>query len=182
MPARPSGSSRRCDRSETRGGRELRAAMDDQRYFCSLDRLEAATRSLPATRTDLTVEQLARKEFKNLRAFEKRTSRDDDRQLHKLRIHGKRARYAAELARASRGAPAARFIKAATRLQDVLGEHHDAVVALGELRRLARMVDSHGVAFTAGRLAEREEQRKLKARHDLPKIWKSVERRGKAAW
>ena len=104
------------------------------------------------------------------------------RQLHKLRIHSKRARYAAELARTSRGAPAARFIKAATRLQDVLGEHQDAVVTLGELRRLARIVDSRSVAFTAGRLTEHEEQRKLEARHDLPKIWKSVEQRGKAAW
>ena len=156
--------------------------MDDQRYFSLLDRLETATRSLPATRTDLTVERLARKEFESLRALEKRTSRDDDRQLHKLRIHSKRARYAAELARTSRGAPAARFIKTATRLQDVLGEHHDAVVALGELRRLARIVDSPSVAFAAGRLTEHEEQRKLKARHDLPEIWRSVERRGKAAW
>ena len=164
------------------GRTRLRAAMDDQRYFSLLDRLEAATRSLPATRPDLTVDQLARKEFKKLRAFEKHTSRDDDRQLHELRIHSKRARYAAELARASRGAPAARFIKAATRLQDVLGEHHDAVVAIAELSRLALLVDSPGDAFTAGRLTEREAQRKLRARDDLREAWRNLERRGKAAW
>ena len=170
-------------RSQRDEGRtRLRTVMDDQRYFFLLDRLEAATRSLPGTRADLTVDQLARKEFKNLRAFEKHTARDDDLQLHKLRIHSKRARYAAELARASRGAPAARFIKSVTRLQDVLGEHHDAVVALDELRRLASMVDSRPGAFTAGRLAGREERRKLEARHDLIEAWKDVKRRGKAAW
>ncbi len=114
--------------------------------------------------------------------FEKRASRNDDRQLHKLRIHGKRARYAAELAQRSRGAQAARFIKASKELQDVLGEHQDAVVALGQLRRLGRMTESRGPAFTAGRLTEGEEHRKLQARHDLPAVWKRVKRRGKAAW
>ena len=160
----------------------LREALDDQRYFLLLDRLEAAARSLPATRADLTVEQLARQEFKKLRALEKRTSRTDDRQLHKLRIQSKRARYAAELAQSSRGAPAARFVKDSTKLQDVLGEHQDAVVALDRLRRLARAAGSTGAAFTAGRIAEREERRKLQARHDLSSAWKRVRRRGKAAW
>jgi CHAD domain-containing protein len=161
---------------------ELRAAIEDERYYVLLDRLEAATASLPVTRTDLTVEQFAKKEFKKLRLFGKRASRDDDRQLHKLRIHGKRARYAAELAQRSRGAPATRFVKASTRLQDVLGEHQDAAVAIDRLQLLARIAESRGAAFTAGRLTEREEQRKLQARRDLHQVWKRVEKRGKAAW
>ncbi len=161
---------------------QLRAAMDDQRYYLLLDQLEAAEESLPVTRTDLTVDHFARREFKKLRAFEKHASREDDRQLHKLRIHVKRARYAAELARSCRGAKAARFITAATELQDVLGEHQDAVVALGRLQHLARMAESRGPTFTAGQLSHREEHRKLEARHDLPATWKRVKRRGKAAW
>ena len=48
-----------------------------------------------------------------------------------MRIHVKRARYAAELS----GADA--YVKAAKALQDVLGEHQDAVVAAERLRQLA---------------------------------------------
>ena len=166
------------DRARTR----LREALDDQRYFLLLDRLETAAGSLPVTRVDLTVEQLAGREFKKLRALEKRTTRTDDRQLHKLRIQSKRARYAAELAQSSRGAPAARFVKDSTKLQDVLGGHQDAVVALDRLRQLAKAVGSTGAAFTAGRIAEREAGRKLQARRDMSKAWKRVRRRGKAAW
>ena len=182
IAARPSGFSRRCDHSETNDehGSGRRWTTSGTSPCSTASRRQPG--SLPATRTDLTVDQLARKELKKLRDFERRTSRDDDRQLHELRIHSKRARYAAELARASRGAPAARFIKAATRLQDVLGEHHDAVVAIAELRRLALLVDSPGDAFTAGRLSEREAQRKLRARQDLPEAWRSLRRRGKEAW
>ncbi len=169
----------RSERDQARA--RLRAALDDQRYFLLLDSLEAATASLPARRTDLSVEQLARREFKKLRACERHTSRDDDGQLHKLRIQSKRARYAAELAQSSRGAPAVRFVKAATELQDVLGEHQDAVVALVRLRRLAPKVSRAG-AFTAGRLAGREEERKLLSRQGVPEAWRNVKRRGKAAW
>jgi CHAD domain-containing protein len=170
----------RSERDRARG--RLRVALDDQRYFLLLDRLEAAAGSLPATRADLTVEQLAGREFKKLRALEKHTLRTDDRQLHKLRIQSKRARYAAELAQSSRGAPAARFVKESTKLQDVLGAHQDAVVALDRLRRLAKAAGSTGAAFTAGRVAEREARRKLQARHDLSPAWKRLRRRGKAAW
>jgi CHAD domain-containing protein len=159
---------------------ELRAALDSERYPVLLDRLESAARSLPLTRSDLTVEDLAKKEFEKLLKFEKRAS-DDDRQLHELRIRGKRARYAAELAERSRGTEATRFVKASERLQDTLGEHQDAVVASGRLRRLAWTADSHG-AFTAGRLAERESQRKLRVREELPSVWKRVEKRGRTAW
>ena len=73
-------------------------------------------------------------------------------------------------------------MKDSTKLQDVLGEHQDAVVALDRLRQLAEAAGSTGAAFTAGRIAERETKRKLQARRNLPSAWKRVRRRGKAAW
>jgi hypothetical protein len=88
---------------------------------------------------------------------------------------------AADLAQGTRGAPATRFVKAVTELQDVLGDS-DAVVALGQLRRLARIAASRGPAFIASQLTESEKQRKLQARHDLPAVWKRVKRRGKSIW
>ncbi len=55
------------------------------------------------------------------------TSSDDE--LHAARIKVKRARYAAELAEHELGSRGERFVDAAKRLQDVLGEHQDSVVA-----------------------------------------------------
>jgi triphosphatase len=56
---------------------------------------------------------------------------------HKLRIRFKRLRYAAEFLRGIYGGPAESFIKALKRLQDVLGDHQDAEVAITHLRELA---------------------------------------------
>jgi CHAD domain-containing protein len=168
------------DRDEARA--KLRAALKGSRYFELLDRLDAAGKRLPVTRTDLSVEDLARKEFGKLLRFRKQATLEDDAQLHELRIQGKRARYAAELAAASRGSGAKGFIKESTNLQDLLGEHQDAVVALAQLSCLLRLTDTPGAAFVAGRLVEREEHRKLRVRHELPPIWKRVKKLGKDAW
>src|SRR5262249_1607035 len=59
-----------------------------------------------------------------------------DEDLHEVRKRAKRARYAAEAVSIALGEPgsedASRFARRATDLQDVLGEHQDAVVACGE--------------------------------------------------
>ena len=90
---------------------------------------------------------------------------DDD--LHALRIHGKRLRYAAELAIPVGGKPVQRLIKATKQFQDLLGDHQDAVVAEREVRRLiaelARPVEPD-VVFAAGRLVERERGRRDECR------------------
>ena len=52
-----------------------------------------------------------------------------DAALHAVRIRAKRARYAAEVVEPAFGKPARDFAKALTDVQDVLGEHQDAVVA-----------------------------------------------------
>ena len=83
-----------------------------------------------------------------------------------MRIKVKRARYAAELA--DRQA----YVKAAKSLQDVLGEHQDAVVAGERLRALvARLPDT---ALAAGRLLEREWARALESRDEWEAAWKRL--------
>ncbi len=72
---------------------------------------------------------------------------DDD--LHALRIHAKRARYAAEL---TGGKKRDAYLEALKRVQDTIGLHQDAVVAEERLRAIA-LPDS---AIAAGRLIERE--------------------------
>ena len=64
-------------------------------------------------------------------------------------------------------------MKRAKKLQDVLGEHQDAVVAAERLRELAAG-SAPEQALVAGRLVEREQERRLEAREAWPKAWKKL--------
>jgi CHAD domain-containing protein len=101
-----------------------------------------------------------------------------DDELHALRIHGKRLRYAAELARRSvkkkRSAQITKLIEATKELQTVLGDHQDAVVAADRMRTILDVVDTR-LGFIAGRIAEREWAKRAKARTDWPGIWAEVD-------
>ncbi len=68
------------------------------------------------------------------RRFEKLDRESSDDELHAARIRVKRTRYAAELAANELGVPGERFVDAAKVLQDVLGEHQDALVAEEHIR------------------------------------------------
>ena len=63
-------------------------------------------------------------------------------------------------------------------LQDVIGEHQDAVVAEEHLRRVA----VPGTETAAGRLIERERQRKLELRARYPESLRTALRKGKKAF
>lgn len=72
-------------------------------------------------------------------------------QLHQARKAGKRARYAAEAAAPALGKRASAVAKRASKLQTLLGEHQDAIVATELLRRIADQVADEGEnAFTYG--------------------------------
>ncbi len=99
-----------------------------------------------------------------------------------MRIKLKRARYTAELAQASVGRAARRFIDTARKVQDVLGDHQDAVVAEEHLRVLLAEARGSRAAFAAGRLVERQRGRRLAARNAFIERWPKLERRGRKAW
>jgi CHAD domain-containing protein len=107
--------------------------------------------------------------------------RPSDEELHEVRKTVKHARYAAELAERSRGPKATRYIKAAKRLQDVLGEHQDAHVAEATLQELAEGAPAEA-AFAAGMLAQRQRERRRHARAEFPAAWQAMKKRGRAAW
>ena len=73
------------------------------------------------------------------------------------------------------GRPARRLSARAERVQKILGEHQDAVVATSELTDLVAAA-TPPAAFTAGRLAERQRARRKAARAALPKAAKRLER------
>ena len=155
------------------------AALSEARYFALLDRLDDVEPVL-APDADATFADLWWKEFKRTRkAFRDLDSKSSDEELHKARIRGKRARYAAELAEHELGKPGEKFVDAAKDLQDVLGEHQDAAVA--EERIAAWAEGEPAAAEAAERLLERERDRRQEARDDWPKAWKRLKKRARKA-
>ncbi len=170
-----------AERAEARAA--LLEAMSDERYLRLLDRLEAASRNPPLLAVDVTLKGLAAGEFSRLEKAVKSTGLDaSDDELHKLRIRGKRARYAAELAEPAIGKRATKFVDAAKRFQDVIGEHQDAVVAEERIRALMPSSAEARVAFAAGLLVARERRRRRDARAAVGDAWKRLERAGTRAF
>jgi CHAD domain-containing protein len=158
-------------------------ALASDRYLALLDRLERAVAEPSFGPDEIPLQELAAAEFRRLRKAARALDpepADDD--LHDLRIRGKRARYAAELAEVVAGKPATRFIREAKGVQDVLGEHQDAVVAEQRLRALVSQVGSSATGFAIGRLVERERERRRSSRAAFPGAWKQLERSGRKAW
>ena len=117
---------RTLERSRRTARRQLIAALDSDRYFALLDRLEQPVATIA---DEPTLAEIHAAEHKRLRkAVKTLDDASHDEELHAVRIHVKRARYAAELA------GSADYVQAAKALQDVLGEHQDAVVAAEKLR------------------------------------------------
>jgi CHAD domain-containing protein len=118
---------------------------------------------------------LARSETARLRKLaHKAGRRPDDELLHRLRLRGKRTRYALELAAPELGRRGRDALDAARQLQDVLGEHQDAVVAEERLRDLARSARG-GTAIALGRLVEHQHVRRHEARRRFEPAWERFE-------
>jgi CHAD domain-containing protein len=163
---------------------ELLAALDSDRYLALVRALCEAVRT-PQAPEESSVDSreelraLVRKEFNKLRKDVDRIGESPpDDQLHALRIRGKRLRYTAELAEPAFGKDMQSLLKAAKRLQDVLGEHQDACVAQQRVRDLLTEfgdgVDA-GVAFVAGRMVEREAARRVEHRARWYACWLDVQ-------
>jgi CHAD domain-containing protein len=158
-------------------------ALESRRYIDALNRLEPEIGSPRLLQPDVSLPDLAAREFARLRkAARAVNARSPDDDLHELRIRGKRARYSAELAEATRGKPATKFISEAKTFQDVLGEHQDAAVAEERLRAMLRDLGGTATAFAIGRLVEHQRERKLAARKAYAATWKALARRGAEAW
>ena len=161
----------------------LLAALASDRYHALLEALDAASRAPHARALDAPLDELAAAEFKRLAKAVKRLGDDPtDEALHNVRIKGKRARYAAELAEPVVGEPAARVVARAKSFQDVVGDHQDAVVAEERLRALVPELGSGGAVLAAGRVVERQRRRRVEARAALPGAWAKLKRAGRRAW
>lgn len=161
---------RALERERTRTRRALLKALDSPRYFELLDAFEATLAGLEPTAAGATLDALARRQLKKLgRAVRALGADPADAELHEIRKLDKRARYALELAGHGRA------VRRAKELQDVLGEHQDAVVAEARLRSLAAGAPPEQ-ALAAGLLIEGERRRREQARATWRKAWKRLER------
>jgi CHAD domain-containing protein/adenylate cyclase class IV len=156
---------------------DLLAALDSERYLRLFDSFAAALDSIPDELAG-TAQSLASAELRRLeKAAAKVSEASSDDELHALRIHAKRARYTAELAAITGRGRVVRYVDAIVAVQDVIGEHQDAVVAEARIRELG----SPERALAAGRLIELERTRRRDSRARYRDVVAEAIARGHAA-
>jgi CHAD domain-containing protein len=180
-----------AERGEARAS--LLAVLDSRRYeafvgrFGRLLRTRQPRLSVPgALPARAVAPDLLEARFRKLRARGDRISpRSEPVEYHRLRIHGKRLRYALEFFADLYPAQTRPLIKRLVVLQDILGQHQDADVAITRLRRLA--AEHAGelepiTIFAMGEIAERYRHSLAGLRAQFPpayarvkgKTWKSL--------
>jgi CHAD domain-containing protein len=147
--------------------RRLLRMLASDSYLQLLDELDRTARELAPSRAATLSGLLDRQVGKLRKAAKALPKNPSDQELHAFRKQGKRTRYVAELV------GNAKLVRRAKGLQDALGEHQDAVLARERLRELARAGDA-SLAFSAGRLAEREKARRIAARAQWPVAWRRL--------
>ena len=161
--------------------------MEGRRYTALLDDLVAAAQApavLPeaAGLASEASPPLVAKAWRRLRKAVRRAgATPSDEALHQIRIRAKRARYAAEAVKPVVGRPARAFAKAASNLQDELGEQHDAVVAEVWLRENAGSWRGT-TTLAAGQLIAAERTSAQAAREHWRPAWKTVAGKKRTGW
>lgn len=158
-------------------------ALRSERYLGLLASIEGAAAAPPPGSGSASLDDAARAEIDRLRkAMKKLESSPSDETLHRVRIKGKRARYAAELLEPEHGKRMSRFVEQAKKFQDVAGEHQDAVVADQQIRGLVADSRSAPAALAAGILVGRQRERRRRASEALPGAWAKLDQAAAKAW
>lgn len=160
----------------------LKEALSGDRYIELLERLVSGARE-PALRPEADqpaselLPHFVGRPWRQLRAAVRRLPAEPPVDaLHEVRIRAKRVRYAAEAAAPVMGKQATAFAKAVAGLQGVLGDHQDAVVAEGWLRRsVARATAAQAVA--TGELVAVQRSEAAGCRRDWPDAWRRIEKK-----
>jgi CHAD domain-containing protein len=152
------------------------AALDGRRYRRLRDDLDGLLVRPPLTplaereADEVLAKPVRRAGRRLLRALAAVPGADDrDAALHEARKAAKRARYAAEAAVPALGSAAGRQAAAAKDLQQVLGDHHDSVVARTVLLDLAgRAREAREDTFTYGLMYQRQADQAARMEQALP--------------
>jgi len=167
-------------------------ALNSERYFRLLDRLDALVADPPFTplaagRADKVVTRLVRRSYRRVQRLVKagapESPAERDHWYHEIRKAAKRLRYAGEAVQPAFGAPAQVLAEKAENLQEVLGEHQDSVVARQALRELGARIHLEGEnAFTIGRLHALEQTRADAAASEFGEAWRAVSDKHLRSW
>jgi len=162
----------------TQARRAALNALDGQRYLRLLDDLQALLADPPLT--PLAKRPAGKVLAKPVRRAARRLQRaldavpgaeDRDTAMHEARKATKRARYAAEAAVPAPGGTASRQATQAKELQQLLGDHHDSVVARIVLLDLAQMARAAGEdTFTYGLMHHRQACQAATIEQTLPRL------------
>ena len=157
--------------------------LKSERYLDLIRRLRQAPHDPTVVESTVTLRDLAMQEFTKLRnAIRHAGDSPNNAKIHETRIRTKRARYAAELAELTVGKPATRFIKKSRVVQDVLGMHQDAIQAEAHIRTFLKQSTSARAAFVAGRMVERQRQRRERTGENMQRLLRRLLKRGEKAW
>jgi CHAD domain-containing protein len=165
----------------------LLKAMDSDRYVALVDRLVATAKEPPvvpeaSSRADALAVEVVLAPWGHVRkAVEALGSEPADPALHDVRKRAKRARYAAEAVVPLLGKDARMFGRAMASVQEVLGDHQDAVVAEAWLRDAAANADARR-SFAAGQLVARQRVRAAEARDEWRAVWAEASKKRTRAW
>jgi len=171
----------RLDADRARARDRLQGVLDGARYARLLRRLKALLGRAPVRAAPVSLAEAAAAEWKKLRrAVTHLPGHPGTAELHEIRIRLRRARYAAELARTAGGRRTEKFIARAKAIQDILGEHQDAVVIEEYLHDV---IDRREAAHALEeQLVRRLRKRRKKTRAAFVHEWPRLARRGRKAW
>jgi CHAD domain-containing protein len=170
---------------DTRRARLLHDVTSERFGLLLVELCEAARDPRTAPQADDPADEvlpaLARRPWRTLeRAVDQLGKRPTDTELHAIRIHAKRCRYAVEAVAPTSGRAARKFAKAIADVQECLGDLNDAVV-IG--RHLHEAADADpDVAFVAGTLSGVLTVRAAHCRTDFRQVWKQASRPELRAW
>ncbi len=125
---------------------------------------------------------LVKKRYRRVRKLgDAITAESVPEEYHELRKQGKRLRYALEFFGDIYGKPVKELVASLTNLQDILGAHQDAYVAVERLRELSATEGNQlpsRTAFTMGEIAERYAQQTAVLRSQFPEVYRVLGGKG----
>lgn len=172
-----------------RARKRMLIALDSRRHDRLIERFTAALRrdvprTVPSARVPVlaVTPQLVEKRYRRVRRLgDQITPASPPTDYHALRIEAKKLRYACEFAAPLYDKPAADFAIRVTALQDVLGQHQDADVAVQHLLALAqenRRRFGPEAHIAIGMMTERYNVRAAALRGQFPSVYSRL--RGQA--
>jgi CHAD domain-containing protein len=183
----------------------MREALDSPRYFVLLDSVDLLLEELPdednaARPARAVLPRSVRRTYKRTRrrikhafslspgqpadaAHAADAADTADAALHEARKAAKRARYAAEAVAPAFGKQARRFAKRMKKVQSVLGDHQDAVIARAAALELGMTAQHEGEnAFSYGVICAREDQEAMRLSREARRAWRSASRPRVRRW